>query len=245
MRFPGAFWDALVVVTFARLGAAAQKGLIHRPGSVIAKFLFNERMEQTFRPDQLRRARRAVGLPQRRAAERLGVSQAYLALLEQGRRPVTARLQSGIAELYGLGPMALPLCTQNLGDWDSASLAVELANVGYPGFRRSAQAPTHNPATLVLAAIVGTDVEVRVIEALPWLAIQYPQIDWEWLIREAKLRDLQNRLGFLVALARQVVEYRCGESAAKWLQEIETILDRARLAREDTLCQASLSTAGT
>lgn len=43
------------------------------------------------RPDHLRSARQAAGLTQQQAADRLGVSQAYLALLERGRRPVTAR----------------------------------------------------------------------------------------------------------------------------------------------------------
>jgi len=148
-----------------------------------------------------------------------------------------------MAKLYGLDPIALPLNAENLGDWDSAALAVELASLGYPGFRHLAHAPTQNPATLLLAAIAGSDVEVRVVEALPWVATQYHQLDWEWLIREARLRDLQNRLGFLVTLARQVAEQKCDSSTVQRLQEVQEILDRARLVREDTLCQASLSRA--
>ena len=86
-------------------------------------------------------------------------------------------------------------------------------------------------------------MEVRVIEALPWLVVEYSDLDWEWLIREAKLRDVQNRLGFVVTLARQVAEKRGDASAASRLREIVEVLDRARLVREDTLCQASLSEA--
>lgn len=200
-------------------------------------------MEQRLRPEQLRLARRAAGLTQHEAANSLGVSQAYLALLERGRRPVTAQLGSRIANLYGLGPIALPLSTENLGDWDSSSLAAGLASLGYPGFRQLAGTTTHNPATILLAAIISTNVEVRVLEALPWLAVEYNNIDWEWLIREAKLRDVQNRLGFVVTLARQVAEKRRDRSTAGRLHDIEEILDRARLVREDTLCQASLSDA--
>jgi len=148
-----------------------------------------------------------------------------------------------MARLYGLDPVALPLRAENLGDWDSASLAVEVASLGYPGFRQLAQEATQNPATVLLAAIAGSDVEVRVVEALPWLATQYYQLDWEWLIREATLRELQNRLGFLVTLARQVAEQKCDSFAVKRLQEVEQVLDRSRLVREDTLCQASLSKA--
>ena len=84
---------------------------------------------------------------------------------------------------------------------------------------------------------------MRVLEALPWLAIEYHNLDWEWLIREAKLRDFQNRLGFVVTLARQVEEKRGNGAATGRLHRIEEIVDRARLVREDTLCQDSLSDA--
>lgn len=200
-------------------------------------------MPSSLSPEQLRSARRAAGLTQQQAAERLGVSQAYLAMLERGRRPVTAQLGSRIADVYGLGPVALPLSTENLGDWSSSSLAAGLASLGYPGFRQLAGAPAHNPATLLLAALASSDVEVRVLEALPWLAAEYNNLDWEWLIREAKLRDVQNRLGYIVMMARQVAEKTCNSSTAARLHEVEEILDRARLVREDTLCQASLSDA--
>jgi hypothetical protein len=88
--------------------------------------------------------------------------------------------------------------------------------------------------------MAATDVEVRVLEALPWLAVEYNNLDWEWLIREAKVRDVQNRLGFIVTLARQVAEKRGEGSKTARLRGIEESLERSRLVREDTLCQASL-----
>jgi transcriptional regulator with XRE-family HTH domain len=197
-------------------------------------------MEPSLRPEQLRAARRAAGLTQQQAADSLGVSQAYLALLERGRRPVTAPIASRIVELYHLGPVALPLSADHPGDWDSASLAAAIASLGYPGFRQLAGAPAHNPAIILLASITSRDVEVRVLEALPWVAVEYSNLDWEWLIREAKIRDAQNRLGFVATLARQVADKRARGAAAERLQEIERALDRARLVREDTLCQESL-----
>ena len=200
-------------------------------------------MGQCLRPDELRSARAAAGLTQDEAADRLGVSQAYLALLESGRRPVTARLRPRIAELYGLGPVALPFSAENLGEWDSSSLAGGLAGLGYPGFRQLSGTAAHNPATILLAAITSSDIEVRVLEAMPWVAVEYHNLDWPWLIREAKLRDVQNRLGFIVTLARQVAERRGNGAATVRLREIEESLDRARLVREDTLCQESLSDA--
>ena len=137
----------------------------------------------------------------------------------------------------------MPVSTEHLGDWDSSSLAAGLGNLGYPGFPQLTGPPAHNPATLLLAAITSGNVEVRVLEALPWLAVEYNNLPWEWLIREAKVRDVQNRLGFVVTLARQVAEKRGNRSAAGQLHQIEESLDRARLVREDTLCQDSLSNA--
>src|SRR6266496_74196 len=197
-------------------------------------------MAGNLQPEQLKSARRAARLTQHQAADRLGVSQGYLAMLERGRRAVTAQLKTKIVELYGLGPIALPLDGDNLGGWDSSSLAAGLASLGYPGFRQLTGAQPQNPAIILLAAAAAGDVEGRVLEALPWLAVQYNNLDWEWLIREAKVRDVQNRLGFVVMLARQVAEKRGDIVAAGRLHQVEEILDRARLIREDTLCQESL-----
>ena len=194
-------------------------------------------------PERLRSARQTAGLTQQQAADRLGVSQAYVALLERGRRPVTAQLGSRIVKLYGLGPTALPLEPDVIDSWHSSSLAAALASLGYPGFRQLRGACRKNPAVVLLGAIAASEVEVRVIEALPWLVVEHGDLDWEWLIREAKLRDVQNRLGFVVTLARQVAEKRGDALGASRLREIEEVLDRARLVREDTLCQASLSDA--
>ncbi|MBI3207797.1 MAG: helix-turn-helix transcriptional regulator [Candidatus Solibacter usitatus] len=198
-------------------------------------------MDESWWPAQLRSARRATGLTQQQAATRLGVSQPYLAMLERGLRPVTCSLRSRIVGLYELGPVALPLDVGHAGN--SSSLAAALASLGYPGFRRLAGVPPQNPASILLASLAERDVEVRVLEALPWLAIQYPNLDWAWLMREAKLRDVQNRLGFVVMLARQVAEKRGDVVVASRLRKVEDTLDQVRLVREDTLCQESLSDA--
>ena len=195
------------------------------------------------RAEELRSARERAGLTQQQAAGRLKISQAYVALLERGRRPITFRLGSKIGKLYGLGPTALPLEASGVDGWDSASLAAALAGLGYPGFRQLRGEGTKNPALVLLAAIAAADVEVRVAEALPWVAVRYHDLDWAWLIREAKLRDLQNRLGFVITLARQMAEGRGDTAVAARLREVEENVERARLVREDTLCQASLSEA--
>src|SRR5579884_1824650 len=200
-------------------------------------------MAYSLRPEQLRYARRAARLTQAEAAGRVGVSQAYLALMEGGRRRVTPELRARLADAYELGPIALPLTAPEREDWDSSSLAATLASLGYAGFRKQRRPKLHNPATVLLAAVGANNLEVRVLEALPWLALEYSNLDWNWLIREAKLRDLQNRLGFIVTLAREVADHRGDASASGQLKEVEEILDRARLARQDTLCQDSMPVA--
>lgn len=70
-----------------------------------------------------RTARKQKGLTQRKAASYLGVSQAYLSMLESKRRPVPARQLSRVIEVYGLPPSALPLCgSENWQQFDEAEL---------------------------------------------------------------------------------------------------------------------------
>ena len=196
----------------------------------------------SFRPGQLRSARELAALTQVRAAELMGVSQAYLALMESGRRRVTQPLGLKMVDLYRLPATALPLEIDDLDSWDSASLAGAVAVLGYPGFQYLQGGQCRNPAVILLAAISRDDLEVRVIESLPWLVARYDDLDWEWLTREARLRDAQNRLGFIVALGRRVAEKFNAEAPTR-LKDVNDGLDRARLAREDTLCQQSLSEA--
>jgi transcriptional regulator with XRE-family HTH domain len=195
----------------------------------------------SFLPRQLRSAREAAGLTQQRAASQLGVSQAYLALLESGRRRVTDPLGFRMMDLYRLPATAMPLDIGDPDSWNSASLAKALANLGYPGFRHLRGGPSRNPAVILLAAISHPELEVRVIESLPWLVVEHHDLDWQWLAREAKLRDAQNRLGFVVTLGRRVAEKHGAEDACGTLRACEEVLEHARLAREDTLCQRSLS----
>ena len=87
------------------------------------------------------------------------------------------------------------------------------------------------------------DCEARLVEALPWLLLEF-DLDSGWLVRQARLLNLQNRLGFVVSLARRVAE-----QASRYcdrlenLRSLEAELERSRLAAEDTLCNASLGPA--
>jgi len=192
---------------------------------------------------QLRDGRRKARLTQMKAASRLGVSQPYLSQLERGRRPLTPALARTAAALYRLPATALPVPdTVDAGALvNPEKLARQLAGLGYPGFAHLGSGSKANPAAVVLQALLQPDLEVRLSEALPWVLLTYPDLDWQWLVDHSKLHDVQNRLGFVVAVARAVAARHAGYSHAEGkLAAAEQQLERARLAREDTLGRESM-----
>src|SRR5712692_9553631 len=192
----------------------------------------------------LKTARLAKGVSQVEAARRLKVSQSYLAMLEGGVRRLTPELARRAMRVYDLAPTALPPSELNVASNQTASetLAGDLAALGYPGlaYLRPRNWKPKNPGEVLLSALAREDLESRLVEALPWLVLKFWPLDQEWLIREARLLDLQNRLGFVVTLARRLAEGAGDQPRAHALKDLETVLERSRLAREDTLCRASL-----
>ena len=191
----------------------------------------------------LKAGRTAKGLKQTQAAARLGVSQPYLAMLENGVRRLTPKLARRAMKAYGLPPTVLPHSQLVPRPWVNADTLVnDLAALGYPGFAhlRSPKQRPKNPGDVLLVALAQRDLEARLVEALPWLVLKYWNVDHEWLVREAKLRNLQNRLGFVVRLARNLAERTHDEPKSQALNALEEELDRSRLVHEDTLCKASL-----
>jgi hypothetical protein len=59
----------------------------------------------------------------------------------------------------------------------------------------------------------------------------------------AKVNDLQNKLGFLTSVARRLAQNLGKRDTATLLRDKESVLERSRLIREDTLCHESLSQA--
>jgi len=68
-------------------------------------------------------------------------------------------------------------------------------------------------------------------------------MDWDWLVRNAKLHDRQNRLGFTVSLAREVADAKHDDRRAEELRQWVQVLEGSRLAREDTFCHDSMTDA--
>jgi transcriptional regulator with XRE-family HTH domain len=193
---------------------------------------------------QLKAEREKKGWTQETVCSLLGVSQPYLSQLEKGNRRVTERLARLAAELYEASPVLLPLRSspETFGYSNSDRLAQEFAALGYPGFSylRESLSPK-NPAEVLVSALQTNDLDSRLTEALPWMLLTFPGLDWRWLVSAAKLLDLQNRLGFVTTVARRLAEREGDHSKAALFREKEELLERSRLARQDTLCHDSLT----
>ena len=183
----------------------------------------------------LRTARERLGLTQVRAARRWRVSQAYLSLMERGLRPVPERLVRLTARTDSKLATGLTLDSSRAAKVSHA-LEERLGSLGYPGFAYLGGARMlENPAAVALAALRAPVVPARVTEALPWLFLNYPHLDWDWLVDQVKLANRQNRLGFLVAMARELAERRGDKTAEAVFERVEAQLEDARLAKEGTL----------
>jgi transcriptional regulator with XRE-family HTH domain len=192
--------------------------------------------------EELREARLRRGWTQQHAAKRLGVTQAYLSMLEQGRRALPYRLARKAAETLDAAATTLPLRAETLlRSVGSDRLRAELGALGYPGFAHLRGRARHNPAEVLDSALNELDLDTRVVEGLPWLVLRYVDMDWDWLVLKAKVSDRQNRLGFVTTLASELSAMSADTGQFHKLKEYVAVLDRSRLAREDTLCHDSLT----
>jgi len=177
------------------------------------------------------------GWGQTEVAGRLGVSQAYVNMLESGKRRLTPELTRKLVLVYELSPVELPVSEafrppQVGAQW----LAESLAKLGYPGFAYLRSHVTNkNPAEVLLTALAQGSLEPRLAEALPWLLLKYWEMDFDWLAEQARRHNLQNRLGYVAWLARQLSEQSAAsnEQRNRALAGLDAALDRSRLANED------------
>ena len=190
----------------------------------------------------VRYARKAKGWTQAELANRLGLSQGYVSLLEGGHREVPARLRTRLATLLVLAPTDLPL-PKDVEPLSGNAVAAALGRLGYPGFGHLRARRPMNPANLVLGALLSPELDARLAEALPWVLAKHPDLDWSWLVSRAKQHDLQNRLGFLVGLARTTSETDGRSSAAALLGKWERVLERSRLDRDDPVSAVPMTEA--
>jgi transcriptional regulator with XRE-family HTH domain len=190
----------------------------------------------------LKTARLKTNWTQQQAASKLGLTQAYLSMLESGQRPVTLSLAAKALKVFDLPPTALPLeSKENALPMKEDDLTSDLGTLGYPGFGYLRGKPSRNPAQVLLCALDQPDLDPRVVEALPWLTYTYTDMDWDWLVPNAKLRDRQNRLGFVVTVAGEMAEKTGDSVRSEKLNKYQTLLEHSRLVHEDTLCHDSMT----
>jgi len=187
---------------------------------------------------ELKTARTTAGWTQQQTAQHLGVTQAYLSMLERGERPVSDAVAALAASHLPITPNALPFTGQRPEHFEDA-----LGALGYPEFAYLRGGERMNPAELLLLALDTEDLPARVVEGLPWLPLAFPNLDWEWLLREAKVRNRQNRLGFVLDLAREATAHSRNPELVSLLTDKTKRLEASLLATEDSLCHASMGNA--
>lgn len=177
-------------------------------------------------PTTLQNWRKRNRLTQVAAASLLGVSQPYLSLLENEARPLTPALKCRMKAV------CLP---DNKQSYD-VSFAANLSALGYPGFSHIPPARSKStPESLLSSILSRPDTDARVAVGLRWLVRRYAdEMDLNWLVRQAKLHNFQNRLGFLLQLA--------GGELPRVLSAVRE-LERARQVQEATYCWDSMPAA--
>lgn len=182
---------------------------------------------------QVKAARKARGMTQVGLASQLGVSQGYVSLLERSRRPVPSDLSAKLATALDMPATLVPVKgTGPLGSEEARRL---LGTLGYEGFGYLQTSRRMNPAEVLLRTLRVEALDGRVVKALPWLMVEFPDLNWDWLVRQAKQEDLQNRLGFVVSLARALAQSKARPHAAATLGKWEHQLEASRLLKTDTL----------
>lgn len=192
---------------------------------------------------QLKQFRKQKRWSQKTAAKHLGLTQGYLSLIEKEKRPLTDDLTARAVRVFGLPAAKMPVQKDlsRLSSGGSDLLTRELSAIGYSGFSHIKPARLKNPAEVLMSALGADKLDARVVEALPWLVSQVPETSWSNVVRAAKVKDLQNRLGFVTSLARATAEKRGESSKIARLKRREAALAESRLFKEDTLCSDSLT----
>lgn len=193
---------------------------------------------------EIRQYRGHLMLSQAQLAHALGVTQAYISQLERGKRPVSTKLAvklAGLPDLRRLPATVFPEDTAGLDRID-ADFAADLGAMGYPGFASPGERAPKNPAAVIVGILKRRQVAPGVMAAIPWLLLRFPDLNTSWLIDQARLNNLQNRLGFLTDLAIEIAETylaagRFDEAHLLKLEEMRGHLEDSRLAKDDTLAR--------
>jgi transcriptional regulator with XRE-family HTH domain len=188
---------------------------------------------------QLLQARQNKHWEQIETAEKLGVSQSYLSLLESGKREITKKISHRAIKIFRLSACALPI-EKNLDETivgKNDELTKDLGTLGYPKFAFLKSNVNKNPLEVLFLSLKTENLESRLVEALPWLVFTFSDLDWETLFKLVKINDLQNKLGFVISLARKSAERLKDRSKMEFLCKKELELSNSRLFQEAVFSQ--------
>ena len=182
--------------------------------------------------------RKGRKLSQGELARALSVTQAYISQLESGSRPISRSLAERLGALPDLPPSVIPAGHAALDDRD-ADLAADAGALGYPTFAAYAGPRRRNPAAVIVSILARDQVAPGVMAAVPWLLLSHPGFDTAWLVDQVRLRNLQNRLGFLTDLALELAgaSFTIDDAHAGELRVLRDKLEESRLANEGTLAR--------
>ncbi|MBK7935042.1 MAG: helix-turn-helix transcriptional regulator [Pyrinomonadaceae bacterium] len=194
---------------------------------------------------ELKEYRKNSRLTQDEAAKVLGVSQTYLSLLESDKRRLTERLKKKLVKKMHVRPTELPAKTKDhkVTKVSDDQLTGDLAALGYKGFSHWKPSQLKNPADVLLSALNADKRDARLVEALPWLLFEFPDLEWNSVVMTAKAHDLQNRLGFVTSVARRMAERHGKKATAQKLESYEAGLERSKLEMVGTLCNETMTNA--
>src|SRR5271168_2194147 len=105
----------------------------------------------------LKDARERAKCTQVRAASKLGLTQAYLSMLERGVRPVASHVAYRALKAFDFPPTVLPL--EEVPFSGERKLRSDLGALGYPGFSYLRGRTTRNPAQLLFHALDRRDLD--------------------------------------------------------------------------------------
>src|ERR1035438_4697383 len=100
-----------------------------------------------------------------------------------------------------------------------------------------------NPAEVLFEALNQANLDSRVAEGLPWLALSYVDMDWDLLARHREFHNQENRKGVELSVAGKVAVGNDDGERENKLRQYVGVLDTSRLAREDTFCHDSMTRA--
>lgn len=194
---------------------------------------------------ELKKYRNASDFTQEKAAELLGVSQTFLSLLESNKRSLTQKLKQKVVKKFNVPPTELPAAAaeNKVTKVSDDQLTADLSALGYPGFSHYKPSRPKNPADVLLSALNADKRDARLVEALPWLLFEFPNLEWNTVVMTAKAHDLQNRLGFVTNVAKRMAQKYGRNTTAQKLETVEARLERSKLEMEGTLCNETMTQA--